>query len=123
MEIYWAKNSVASRVQNYDTKLYWNHIDWYLPGYDPLTRILAEVPVYSTLDTLSVPLNSVIKVTANGQGKWELYQLTNTETITWTRVGLQDGTIEFAATLWDYSIGRLVLTLKYLMHNFLIKNQ
>jgi hypothetical protein len=101
-----SKTLLLIRVQNYDTKLYWNYIDWFQPGYDPLTRILAEVPVYSTLETLSVPLNSVVKVTANSQGKWELYQLTNVETATWTRVGLEDGTIEFAATLWDYSIGR-----------------
>jgi hypothetical protein len=101
-----SKTFLLIRVQNYDTKLYWNHIDWYLPGYDPLTRILAEVPVYSSLSTLSVPLNSVVKVSANGQGKWELYQLINTETATWLRVGLQDGTIEFPSTLWDYSIGR-----------------
>jgi hypothetical protein len=53
---------------------------------------------------LAVPVNSVVKVTANSQGKWELYQFTNTNT--WDRVGLQDGTIEFSNKLWDYSVGR-----------------
>ena len=92
------------RVQNFDTKLYWSYIDWYAPGYDPLTRILTEVPVYSSLATLSVPVNSVVKVTANSQGKWELYQFSNNNL--WVRVGLQDGTIEFSNRLWDYSVGR-----------------
>ena len=91
------------RVQSYNTKKYWNYINWYLPGYNPLTRILIEVPTYSALTTISVPNGSSIKVTANAQGKWEIYLLENG---VWDRVGLQDGTIEFSATLWNYSIGR-----------------
>jgi hypothetical protein len=94
------------RVQNYDTKLYWNYVNWYQPGYDSSTRILVEVPNYSALDTITVPQGSSVKVTANAQGKWEIYQLTDAAVPTWTRVGLQDGTIEFSATLWDYSLGR-----------------
>jgi hypothetical protein len=97
---------VLVRVQNYDTKLYWNYINWYQPGYDSATRILIEVPNYSALDTITVPQGSSVKVTANAQGKWEIYQLTDATVPTWTRVGLQDGTIEFSATLWDYSLGR-----------------
>lgn len=94
------------RVQNYDTKMYWNYINWYQPGYDSATRIIVEVPNYAALDTISVPQGSSVKVTANAQGKWEIYQLTDATVPTWTRVGLQDGTIEFSATLWDYSLGR-----------------
>ena len=97
---------VLVRVQNYDTRLYWNYINWYQPEYDPATRILVEVPNYSALDTITVPQGSSVKVTANAQGKWEIYQLTDAVVPTWTRVGLQDGTIEFSATLWDYSLGR-----------------
>ena len=101
-----AKKLLLIRVQNYDTKLYWNHINWVRPGYDPLTRILMEVPVYSSLVKLTVPQGSSVKVAANGQGKWEIYQLINANTQEWERVVLQDGTIKFAAELWDYTIGR-----------------
>jgi hypothetical protein len=94
------------RVQNYDTKRYWNYINWYQPGYNIATRIIVEVPNYSALDTITVPQGSSVKVTANAQGKWEIYQLTDAAVPTWTRVGLQDGTIEFSATLWDYALGR-----------------
>lgn len=97
---------VLVRVQNYDTKLYWSYINWYQPGYDPATRIIVEVPNYSALDKITVPQGSSVKVTANAQGKWEIYQLTDSTVPTWTRVGLQNGTIEFSATLWDYSLGR-----------------
>jgi len=92
-----------ARVQNYDTRLYWSYIDWYEPGYDPSTLIVVEVPNFSALSTVTVPPGSSAKVTANGQGKWEIYRLTAGE---WIRVGLQDGTIEIDAKIWDYALGR-----------------
>lgn len=94
---------VLNRVQNYNTPDYWSYINWYLPGYNSSINPIAEVPNYSTLETLNVVVGSSVKVTANAQGKWEIYQRTDTG---WTRVGLQDGTIEFAQELWDYAIGR-----------------
>jgi len=90
-------------VQNYDTRLFWQTIDWYAPGYDPLTRILVEVPNFSALDTITVPTGSSVKVTANAKGNWEIYIR---EPNSWTRVGLQAGTIEFLPSLWNYTIGR-----------------
>ena len=91
------------RVQNYDTRKYWNYINWYAVDYNPLTRPVAEVKNQSDLDTLTLPNGSVVKVTANAKGKFEIYKYTNG---TWVRVGLQDGTIRFSASLWDYSIDR-----------------
>ncbi len=91
------------RVQSYDTRLYWSYIDWYRPGYNPLTRIAAEVPNYSSLATLTLAEGSSVKVTANGQGKWEIYLL---EDGIWVRVGLEDGTIAINEEIWNYSLGR-----------------
>lgn len=91
------------RIQDYDTRMYWNYRDWYQVGYDPLTRVLTEVLTYSALSTLDVPVGSSVKVTANAQGRWEIYLLTDTG---WTRVALQNGTIEFDARLWNYQLGR-----------------
>lgn len=91
------------RVQNYDTKLYWSHINWYQPGYNPLTRPVTEVANDALLDTLTVPVGSAVKVTANAQNKWEIYQRTAQG---WTRVALEDGTIAISPSIWDYSIGR-----------------
>ena len=91
------------RVQNYDTKQYWSYIDWYLPGYNPLTRILIEVPNYSALDTINVPNGASVRVTANAQGKFEIYQYSDN---VWVRVGLEDGTIEMSDSLWNYQLGR-----------------
>jgi len=95
------------RVQNYDTRRYWGHIDWYLPGYNRSKQIIATVAVYSDLSKLSVyqaPVGSSVRVTANSQGRWEIYLRAATNT--WERVALQDGTIEISAVLWDYQLGR-----------------
>ena len=92
-----------TRVQGYNTPDYWSYINWYRTGYNSSTKVIAEVPTYSALTTLRLPVGSSVKVTANAQGKFEIYLLTD---LGWERVGLQDGTIEFSAELWDYAIGR-----------------
>lgn len=97
------KQLVLVRVQNYDTKRYWNYINWYLPGYNPSTKVVAEVPNFSTLETLNLPVGSSVLVTANAQGKFEIYLRTDIE---WQRVALQDGTIEISAQIYDYALGR-----------------
>ena len=92
-----------TRVQNYNTADYWSYINWYLPGYNSSSKIVAEVPSYSVLSTLTMAVGSSVKVTANAQGNWEIYLLSNTG---WDRVGLQNGTIKFSSELWDYAVGR-----------------
>jgi hypothetical protein len=96
-----SKTLLLVRVQNYDTSLYWNYINWYAPAYDPATKLTATVPTYSALETITVVNGAAVQVDANSQGKWEIYQYNNG---TWTRVGLQDGTIEFQERLWDYTV-------------------
>jgi len=95
-----------TRVQNYDTRNYWQYVTWYRPGYNSSTKIIAQVANYADLATLSVaqaPVGSSVKVTANSQGKFEIYLRTD---VGWDRVGLQDGTIQFRTELWDYALGR-----------------
>ena len=94
---------VLSRVQNYDTRQYWSYVNWYKPGYNSSSTIVAEVPNYATLATLSVAIGASVKVTANAQGKFEIYLRTDTG---WDRVALEDGTIEISAEIYDYALGR-----------------
>jgi hypothetical protein len=94
------RTTQLARVQTYDTTKYWNHIDWYQVGYNSTKTPSAEVPNYSSLATLNAAVGTIVKVTANAQGKFEIYLRTD---IGWDRVGLQDGTIEFSRNLWDYS--------------------
>jgi hypothetical protein len=101
--IFGSKNLGLIRVQNYDTNKYWEYVDWWAEGYGPLDLITVEVPNYSALDTITVPDGSLVKVTANAQGKYEIYLRENNS---WIRVGLEDGTIQIKSSVWDYSVDR-----------------
>lgn len=94
---------VLTRVQGYNTADYWSYVNWYRPGYNPGSKVVAEVANIATLDTLTLPVGSSVRIPANSQGKFEIYLLEGTG---WSRVGLQDGTIEFSAELWNYELGR-----------------
>jgi hypothetical protein len=90
-------------VQNYYTPDYWSYINWYLPGYNFSIRPVLEVPNVSSLDTITVPVGSSVKVTANGRGKFEIYRR---GLAGFDRVGLEDGTIEISPDIYDYAAGR-----------------
>lgn len=97
-----SKELTLVRVQNYDTNLYWNYINWYAAGYNPSTRLTATVANYSDLEKLTdVAEGAAVGVAANSRGKSEIYQYINGS---WIRVSLQDGTIEFQERLWDYTV-------------------
>jgi len=89
----------------YDTQQYWNYIDWWAAGYNNNTKSAFRVPLYADLSTLSVPSGTIVTVAQNGNGKFEVYR--SNDDNTWTRIGLEDGTIEFTNTLWDYEEARL----------------
>jgi hypothetical protein len=97
------------QVQNYDTPLYWNYINWYLPGYNSSIQPIATVANTAGLQTLSIdtaPIGSSVKVTANGHGKFEIYLRTGVDPVAgWQRVGLEDGTVAFSEVLWNYPAG------------------
>jgi len=99
-----------AQVQSYDTPLYWNYINWYLPGYNSSIQPIATVANTAELQTLTpdtAPVGSSVKVSnINGNGKFEIYLRTGASAVSgWQRVGLQDGTIAFSEVLWNYPLG------------------
>ena len=94
---------LLSRVQNFDTKLYWEYIDWVQPGYNPSVRPVAEVATFNQLQLLTAQEGASAKVTRNSGGKFEIYQYLDG---VWNRVILEDGTIRIKETLWNYTLGR-----------------
>ena len=89
----------------YDTKNYWNYINWWATGYNDNTKSLVQVPIYADLATLTVAAGTIVTVSANSAGSSETY-IYNTDG-TWTRIGLTNGTIEFSSYLWDYPSAKL----------------
>jgi hypothetical protein len=59
------------RIQNYDTPLYWNYINWYLPGYNTSTQPIAQVQNSGDLSFVLTPNN----ITEDYD--WAVYNLTN----------------------------------------------
>jgi len=88
----------------YDTQNFWNYINWWATGYDNNTKSVLQVPLYADLSALSVPAGTIVTVAQNNNGNSETYVLQTTGT--WERIGLQNGTIEFKSTLWDYNEGK-----------------
>jgi hypothetical protein len=97
------KELLLTRVQNYDTRLYWEYIDWVQPGYNAGIKPVAEVATYNDLLRLTIPNGSSAKVTRNSFGKFEIYQYLDG---VWTRVVLEDGTVRIKETIWNYTAGR-----------------
>jgi hypothetical protein len=99
--------TTLTQVQSYNTPLYWYYINWYLPGYNSSIAPVAAVQNYGQLLTLSsatAPVGSSVRVNSNGEGKYEIYLRSGVDsTNDWTRVGLEDGTIAFDQSLWNYT--------------------
>lgn len=89
----------------YQTSDYWSYINWWAVGYDDNTKSALQVPVYADLSTIDASAGLIVTVAANGDGKAETYVYTNLGT--WDRIGLEDGTIAFSSSLWDYETAKL----------------
>lgn len=88
----------------YDTRNYWAHTYWWATGYDDKTKTAMEVSTYPDLLRLTTKEGLIVGVAKNSQGKREVHLYTNG---VWTRIGLQDGTIKFLNTLWDYQSNKI----------------
>lgn len=88
----------------FDTSTCWENVYWWAEGYSSSTKATLEVPSYTDLLTLTPKEGQVVGVVSNAQGKREVYRYSAN---TWTRIGLEDGTIQFLDTLWNYSDNKI----------------
>lgn len=96
---------LLSRVQNFKTTDHWELIDWYDATYNKLDKPTKEVAKFADLATLTeTVIGNIVKVTANAQGKFEIYKKSTTGV--WNRVGLEKGTIKIKPSLYDVTIDR-----------------
>jgi hypothetical protein len=88
----------------FNTSDYWEYIYWWADGYNNNTKIDVEVSRYFGLATLVATEGLVAGVTANSDGKREVYVYSGTA---WTRVGLEQGTIQIKSSLWEYDANNI----------------
>jgi len=84
---------------DFDTTLYWTPVYWWKEGYSSLNRPSASVESISDLPRIVARENMIVSVAKNNDGNREVYVYENA---TWVRVGVENGTIEFLSTLWEY---------------------
>ena len=90
----------------YKTSDYWEYINWWAVGYNDNTRSAMMVDYYYQLATIPAQNGLIVTVKQNGAGLQETY-VYNGFTSTWDRIGLQNGTIQFKSSLWDYESARI----------------
>ena len=91
----------ATRIQSYDTKKFWQYIDWYATGYSKDTFINHRYEEFNSVYSNTIENNAIIKI--NNGGNWDLYCKKSTG---YTLVGQKNGTIELKPELHDYSTYR-----------------
>jgi len=91
------------RSQSYNIPFYWSKVDWYDSTYDYTVK--TDYVVDNSNDLLkffTLQEGKTIKVLNNGRGQFEVYRY-NSDSIR-ELVGIQNGTIQFSADLYDPTI-------------------
>ena len=89
------------KLQSYDVKTQWNYSDWYATGFDNTTYVNYSIPLTKDLVDIEIKTGETVKV-ENG-GNWELLYYNGVE---YTTVGIKNGTIQLATSLYDYTARR-----------------
>ena len=89
----------------YSVGEYITPVNWWATGYDDSTRASLQVPLYADLATLTVASGTIVTVAKNGAGFQETY-IKNVDG-TWTRIGLQYGTVQISSQIYDYTEGNI----------------
>jgi len=92
--------------QAYDVSLYWNYADWYDTDYNKYTTIDYLIDEAYELQALDDDIGDVIKINNVGTGGWLLLEKIDEQqgvdyTVNYKTVGRQNGTIQFASSLYD----------------------
>lgn len=103
---YQANSWTRIKSQGFNTKLYWNFIDWYAEGYNASTRVTHLIDFSYQLEGLNANIGDIVKIKSIGTGGWLLlYKIDNQEnvdySINYETVGRENGTIAFSNLLYE----------------------
>jgi hypothetical protein len=88
----------------YNTTLYWTYVNWWAVGYDNSTKATIQVNTYADLSAIEsvTPTGTIVSVlqgqNASSEGETYIYEGNSV----WVRIGLNNGTIQFSSSLYDY---------------------
>lgn len=89
-----------TKVQEYNTNLYWKYQDYYKDGYDSTLIADYAVPNENAMRTTEYVDNTIIKVESSYNGKFVIYKKTYNG---FEIVGVEDGTYALETSLYDYA--------------------
>ena len=97
------------RTQSYNTKLYWNYIDWSSTDYNSFINFNYTIDAVYLLDTVSSNMypGEYIKIKNGGDGNYLILEkidptsTVGTFDINFNIVYKQNGTIQLSSTLWN----------------------
>ena len=97
-----------AQSQSYDTRKYWNYVDWFATGYNQFTASDFAVNTLADINSLTVHPGQLVKILTDNNGNWMLLEkYADSASVDWTQsynvVGLQNGTIQFSPTLYQYT--------------------
>lgn len=95
----------TTRVQAFNTNLYWSKVDWYATDYDLTSRINYTVAAYKDIASLNIVEGDIIRVNYDENGLFAIYRVASDLTL--EKVGIQNGTIQLADTLYSWSTGQM----------------
>jgi len=94
-----------SRSQSFDTRRYWNLINWWKPDYGLGSRIIKEILSVNQEPTISVNPGDLIRIKEYGSGGWAVFERNNVTSDffleKYVLVGRENGTIELSSSLYD----------------------
>ena len=89
------------KLQSYDVKTQWSYADWYATGFDSTSYVSYQVELSKDLVDVNPSTGDIVKV--NNGGNWELLYWNGVE---YSTVGIHNGTIQLATSLYDYNSSR-----------------
>ena len=99
------KSFFRSSSQGFDTRKYWNYVNWWKEGYAPTSRVTKEISDVSKEPTIITEIGDLIRVKEYGSGGWAVFEKTaNTGNVplgNYRLVGRFNGTIQLSTLLYD----------------------
>jgi hypothetical protein len=94
-----------SKSQGFDTRSYWEFVDWWKPGYSATSRIIVEISDFYLEPTLVLSEGDLIKIKEFGSGGWAVLERVSEGTgdlaENYNLVGRQNGTIRLKDSLYN----------------------
>jgi len=94
-----------SASQAFDTRKYWNYVDWWKTGYGTTSRITKEIVDVSVEPSIQTAVGDLIRIKEYGSGGWAVFEKTAESSDlplgNYELVGRQNGTIQLSKNLYD----------------------